>query len=165
MKKRTILITLFIWIFVIFYFSSRSPVESSTQSSFVTKILKKIDSIMDFSNTKVFRNIEIFLKKLWFKTQYVPAEMLVRKTAHFSLYFILGIITFFTFYNKGILISSIIGITFPNLVATLDEYTQQYYKRGSSLNDVLIDLSGTITGVVLSLTIVLIIKLIKNKIQ
>ncbi|WP_231109755.1 VanZ family protein [Thermosipho melanesiensis] len=164
MKKRMFLVFLIVvWVLTIFYFSSRTPVESSQQSNLVTKILKKIDSIIDFSNTKLFKNIELFMKKLWFRTQYVPAEMLVRKTAHFGLYFILGFLTYLLFQKYGIIISTIIGISLPNLIATIDEYTQQYYNRGSSLNDVIIDLSGTISGVLFGIVLVLIFKLFLKK--
>jgi VanZ family protein len=74
--------------------------------------------------------------------------MLVRKTAHFGLYFILGFISFFGFYFVSkIYLAVLLGITFPNLIAVMDEYSQQYYNRGSSLNDVIIDLYGIMSGV------------------
>lgn len=164
-KKRWIIFFILIisWVLLIFYFSSRDPLTSSQQSSYITKIIKKIDQIIDFSDTKLFQKIEIYLKKLWFKTQYVPPEMLVRKTAHFGLYFILSILTFLTFYTiprAQLYTSILLGVTLPNLIAVLDEYTQQYYYRGSSLNDVIIDLSGAITGVIFILTILFIFKLV-----
>ncbi|HCF37733.1 MAG TPA: hypothetical protein DER56_01435 [Thermosipho africanus] len=165
MKKKAIFIFIIIilWILLIFYFSSRNPLYSSQQSSFVTKILRKIDQIIDFSDTTLFKKVEILIKKLWFKTQYVPAEMLVRKTAHFGLYFILGFISFFGFHLliKNIF-SILLAITFPNLIAVLDEYTQQYYNRGSSLNDVIIDLSGIIFGVAFAVIVYYTFKLIRK---
>lgn len=155
------------WVFLIFYFSSRNPLESSQQSSFVTKVLKKIDQIIDFSNTPLFKKVELFLKKIWFKTENVPAEMLVRKTAHFGLYFILGFISFFGFYFVSkIYLAVLLGITFPNLIAVMDEYSQQYYNRGSSLNDVIIDLYGIMSGVLFGFFLVyfsrLFIKILKR---
>ncbi|MBO8161468.1 MAG: VanZ family protein [Thermosipho sp. (in: Bacteria)] len=161
-KALIIFLLIVAWIILIFYFSSRSPVVSSQQSGFVVKILKEIDSAIDFSNTALFRKVELYLKKLWFKTQYVPAEMLVRKTAHFGLYFILGFLSFIGFYKilKNLFISSIVGITFPNLIAVIDEYTQQYYNRGSSLNDVIIDLSGIISGVLFGMILVILYRII-----
>ena len=166
-KVFLIFLILVFWIFLIFYFSSRNPLESSQQSSFVTRMLKKIDQVIDFSNTPLFKKVELFLKRIWFKTENVPAEMLVRKTAHFGLYFILGFISFLGFYAiSKIYLAILLGITFPNLVAVLDEYSQQYYNRGSSLNDVIIDLSGIISGVFLGFFLItfsmLLLKILKK---
>jgi len=166
-KVFLIFLILVFWIFLIFYFSSRNPLESSQQSSFVTRVLKKIDQVIDFSNTPLFKKVELFLKRIWFKTENVPAEMLVRKTAHFGLYFILGFISFLGFYAiSKIHLAILLGITFPNLVAVLDEYSQQYYNRGSSLNDVIIDLSGIISGVFLGFFLIsfsmLLLKILKK---
>jgi len=166
-KVFLIFLILVFWIFLIFYFSSRNPLESSQQSSFVTRVLKKIDQVIDFSNTPLFKKVELFLKRIWFKTENVPAEMLVRKTAHFGLYFILGFISFLGFYAiSKIYLAILLGITFPNLVAVLDEYSQQYYNRGSSLNDVIIDLSGIISGVFLGFFLIafsmLLLKILKK---
>ncbi|SHH46704.1 VanZ family protein [Thermosipho atlanticus] len=155
-KIIVIFLVLILWIFLIFYFSSRSPVKSSQQSSFVTNILRKIDQAIDFSNTALFRKLELYIKKMWFKTQYVPAEMLVRKTAHFGLYFILGFLSFIGFSKiTKVYIALLLGITFPNFIAVIDEYSQQYYNRGSSLNDVIIDLSGIIFGVLFAFLLLL----------
>ncbi|MGB4263445.1 MAG: hypothetical protein WBJ29_07945, partial [Fervidobacterium sp.] len=46
--------------------------------------------------------------------------------------------------------------------AVLDEYNQLYYNRGSSLNDVLIDLSGAVFGVGFFLLGLLLFSLIKR---
>lgn len=140
-----------LWIFLIFYFSSKSPTESSMQSHFVYKLLKKVDNVIDFSNTTLFQRMERKLKMIWFKTEYVPTEMLIRKTAHFGLYFIFGSITtiFFYIWKSDIIVSSIIGVSLPALFAVLDEYNQLFYNRGSSLNDVVIDISGSIFGMIL----------------
>jgi hypothetical protein len=38
--------------------------------------------------TEVFKKVERKLKLIWFGTEYVPAEMVIRKMAHFGLYFV-----------------------------------------------------------------------------
>ncbi len=148
----------------IMFFSSKSPSDSSMQSSYAYRVLKKLDQVLDFSNLPIFQKVEGKLKMWWFKTEYVPAEMLIRKTAHFSLYFLLAffVTSFFHFWKKDVVISILIGIGLPNLVAVLDEYNQLYYNRGSSLNDVLIDLSGAVFGVGFFLLGLLLFSLIKR---
>lgn len=167
-QKKLSLIIIFgiiflLWIFLIFYFSSKSPTESSMQSHFVYKLLKKVDNVIDFSNTAIFQRMERKLKMIWFKTEYVPAEMLIRKTAHFGLYFIFGSITtfFFHLWKSDIVVSSIIGVSLPALFAVFDEYNQLFYNRGSSLNDVVIDISGAIFGMSLVIVSIVLYKFFK----
>lgn len=148
----------------IMFFSSKSPSDSSVQSNYAYRVLKKIDQILDFSNLPAFQKLERQLKMWWFKTEYVPAEMLIRKTAHFSLYFLLAFFVtgFMQFWKRDIVISILVGIGFPNLIAVFDEYNQLYYNRGSSLNDVMIDLSGAVCGTVTFLLIFLFVFLIRR---
>ncbi len=155
-RKRLSLVIIFgiillLWIFLIFYLSSKSSTKSSMQSHFLYKLLKNVDNVIDFSNTAIFQRMERKLKMIWFKTEYVPTEMLIRKTAHFGLYFIFGSIATFFFYlwKSDIVVSSIIGVSLPALSAVFDEYNQLFYNRGSSLNDVVIDISGAFCGMIL----------------
>ncbi|KUK15117.1 MAG: Uncharacterized protein XD53_1452, partial [Petrotoga mobilis] len=85
------LIFLIFWVGVILFFGTRNPEESSNQSYFVYNVIKSIDNVFDFSDTKWFREIEVFLKKLWLGDQYADSIALVRKSAHFGIYFILGV--------------------------------------------------------------------------
>ncbi|MFN3284352.1 MAG: hypothetical protein ACK40Q_09000, partial [Pseudothermotoga sp.] len=61
-----IFFALVLWIGLIFYFSTRLPVESERQASFVYKLLKKLDTTFDFSNTQFFIKIRTILNKFWF---------------------------------------------------------------------------------------------------
>ncbi|MEN3042890.1 MAG: VanZ family protein [Fervidobacterium sp.] len=160
-------ISFILWTFVIFYFSSKPPEISSMQSHFIYRILKKLDSIIDFSSTHTFQNLETKIKMWWFKTQYVPAEMIIRKTAHFGLYFILGILSFLLFYvwKRDVVIALLLGVSLPGILAVFDEYNQLFYNRGSSLNDVMIDIYGAFFGVVLSLIVGWTYKLIKKLVE
>jgi len=152
--RKATLIVLFagvlFWVATIFYFSTRPPEESHQQSSFAYNVIKKIDSILDFSDTQLFKRVERKLKLIWFGTEYVPAEMLIRKTAHFGLYFVFGFLVALTFFwwKGDIIISGITGFTIPSTYAIFDEYNQIFYRRGSSLNDVVIDAFGALVGVV-----------------
>lgn len=138
----------FLWTGFIFYFSSRSPIESESQARHVYNILKKLDSVFDFSGTKIFVSVRTFLSKLWFKDEKKPAIYFVRKSAHFGLYLFLGIFCFIfgIMYSKKLLIGLLMGISLPALIASFDEYSQQFFQRGASLNDVMIDISGATVG-------------------
>ncbi|NLH36981.1 MAG: VanZ family protein [Thermotogaceae bacterium] len=151
-------------VIAIVFFSSKSPADSSMQSSYAYRVLKKIDQVLDFSNLPIFQKVERQLKMWWFKTEYVPAEMLIRKTAHFSLYFLLAfsVTGFVQFWKRDVFVSILVGIGLPNLIAVFDEYNQLYYNRGSSLNDVMIDLSGAVCGTLSFLLIFLMTFLIRK---
>ncbi len=157
-----------LWIGMIFYFSSSFPQESERQARFVYKVLKKIDNLIDFSNTRWFIALETRLKRWWFKTEYVPVEMLLRKSAHFGLYFGLGFFTTLVgVYGlkelhilKRVIFSALLGTSLPTVIAILDEYNQLFYNRGSSLNDVIIDMTGAGFGMVSALVIVVLTRLI-----
>ncbi|WP_448377585.1 VanZ family protein [Fervidobacterium sp.] len=155
---------LLFWIGVIFYFSTRSPQESHKQSHFAYRVIKKIDSILDFSNTEIFRKVERRIKILWFGTEYVPAEMVIRKTAHFGLYFIFGFLTSLTFFwwKGDIIISIILGVTLPSTYAIFDEYNQIFYQRGSSLNDVVIDSAGALFGMGFSVLVIVLFGIVRK---
>lgn len=153
-----------LWIGVIFYFSTRPPDESHKQSHFVYRVIKKIDSVLDFSNTELFKKMERRVKMLWFGTEYVPAEMVIRKTAHFGLYLVFGFLTALTFFwwKGDILIAAIVGVTLPSTYAIFDEYNQIFYRRGASLNDVVIDSSGALTGTLFFLVLLSVVLFIKK---
>lgn len=84
----------------------------------------------------------------------------LRKLAHFTEFFILGVeicllfILCGKFRLKGILVVCLIGF----LDACLDETLQIFYERGASFIDVLIDFSGYLLAVFIILIIVKIVK-------
>ncbi|HQC41724.1 MAG TPA: VanZ family protein, partial [Petrotogaceae bacterium] len=103
-----------------------------------------------------------FLKKLWFGTDKVSSMALLRKSAHFGIYFVLGIISFiFSLgYSKKYLMAVITGVTFPAFIACFDEYNQEFFERGAALTDVMIDISGAVAGTVLAVCVILVVKLV-----
>ena len=158
MKRRYIIISfifLIFWVGIILFFGTRNPEESSNQTNFVYNVIKSIDNVFDFSDTKWFREIEVFLKKLWLRDQYADSISLIRKSAHFGIYFILGLFSWLFGYlcSKKFLIGTLLGISLPALIAVIDEYSQEFVGRGPSLYDVLIDISGAVFANIIILVI------------
>ena len=144
MKKRIILyiILTIVCMITIFYFSSRNTIESNGTSKWLIKYFVTIYEKVTKSNV----NEELIINKLNYP---------VRKLAHFSIYFLLGIFIYGIFscakINHKLLLSMIICVIY----ASLDETHQLFvYGRTGQVLDVLIDSVG-------SLISILIIKVIK----
>ncbi len=158
-----------LWIGLIFYFSTRLPDESSKQANFAYNLLKKLDKTFDFSDTQLFIKLRTTLNRFWFGDRRASTIEFIRKSAHFGLYLFLGSLCFLfgLFYTQKFFAAILLGLSLPSLIASLDEYSQQYFNRGSSLNDVIIDISGATFGVILtflvSLIVMLIVKIIHHK--
>jgi hypothetical protein len=82
---------------------------------------------------------------------YKKVHYIVRKSAHFFEYAVLGGLAFWmfqgfrvTFWNQ--IIYSLFMIL---LVAVMDEYFQSFVARTSSVGDILIDFSGGMTGILI----------------
>lgn len=145
---------------MIFYLSSQPPNISHGQSRMAIKIIRAIDGFFDISDTAICGKITDFLKDKWFFGIYKSTNMLVRKSAHFGIYFLLGAITvgFGYAYTKKMSMGLLLGISLPVVIAALDEYNQGFVGRTSSLDDVLIDGIGALTGSLVGILIILIIK-------
>lgn len=83
------------------------------------------------------------------------AHFVVRKTAHFSEYFILSFLvasTYSEFLNKKLNISFILLMCV--LVALSDEYLQSFIpERGSMVRDVFIDFGGSLTQMIVFVSV------------
>lgn len=158
MKKiniiRIILIVLLVLTFIkIFDFSSQDSEKSGNLSRTITeKITSKIKYIQKLDEDKK----EKILNK---------AETIIRKLAHFSEYTLVGILLMAlmsTYEIKNRLragISLLIGI----LYACSDEIHQLFVPgREGRIQDVLIDTSGVITGIIIVIIILNIIKRVKS---
>lgn len=130
-NKRIINIVLVVfWMALIFTMSSFNSTESSNQSNFIVDIISKILNI---------NNIELL-------------SLIIRKLAHFTEYFILGILlsNLILSYNKKAYISIIICI----LYAISDEIHQIFVPgRSCQILDITIDSLGSILGIYLLLLI------------
>lgn len=127
MNKKIIFksILVVLWLFVIYFFSS----QNGSQSTELTNSL--IEKIFWFIKNDFF-------------------FIFIRKCAHFSEYFILGLLVYnlfkeFTFSSKLIL-----TFIFCLIAAIFDEIHQMFVTaRYGSAIDVLIDISGTITFLII----------------
>ena len=78
-------------------------------------------------------------------------RFLVRKTAHFTLYFILGIIVYLLFTSYGVKKILFYSILFCFLYSCSDEIHQLFiFGRSGELRDVLIDFIGSLLGVMIA---------------
>lgn len=133
MKNKKVIISwimVILWMTLIFYFSSQVRDESNQLSTGITVIISRI-----------IEKINIFDFKIDIKT----LNHIVRKLAHFSIYFILGILII-NAIRKSKYISLIICI----LYAITDEIHQSFVPgRGPSIKDVMIDSFGALIGILL----------------
>lgn len=143
MKKRINILLVITWMILIFIMSSFNSTESINQSNFIVDII-----------TNIFNTTNINLLSL-----------IIRKLAHFTEYFILGILIYNLIhsYNKKIYIGIIICVIY----AISDEIHQLFVPgRSCQLLDILIDSMGSIVGIYLLYFIkkLLINKLVLDKI-
>ena len=126
MKKKSSIILVILWMAFIFVMSSFSASESSSQSG---KIVNFIASLFNISNVSLLSYI-------------------VRKLAHFTEYFILGVFVanMFNRFNKLIYL----GIIVCFLYAVSDEVHQLFVLgRSCQIIDILIDSIGATLAVII----------------
>lgn len=126
MKNKINILLVLLWMILIFIMSSFNSTESSNQSGFIVNIISGILNI---------NNIELL-------------SLIIRKLAHFSEYFILGMLTYnmFNSYNKKTYTSIIICI----LYAISDEIHQIFVPgRSCQIIDMTIDTLGSLLGIYL----------------
>lgn len=139
-----------VWMSVIFYLSHQVASDSSQLSSGITEFV--VNSI-----NQIVPKLNLELEQMSF---------FVRKAAHFTAYFILGVLLFHAFGRMGIV--SMRGGAFSFVIAVLyaisDEVHQLFIPgRSGEVRDVLIDSSGALMGIIVYLVILLIIKRKKLK--
>lgn len=151
---RTILIILLIGTgFIIFNFSSQNGEKSGGKSRKITIMITK--------NIKAVQNLEESEKEQVLNT----IEKIIRKTAHFSIYTIVGILlmaemcTYKLKKINQIGYSLIIGVIY----ASSDEIHQAFIPgRSAQLTDVILDSIGVLFGILLIYIFVYIIYKQKN---
>ena len=94
-------------------------------------------------------------------------QFLARKSAHFSIYMILGILSFLTFISYEKLLFALrlnLSCGICLLYAVSDEFHQLFVPgRSGEVRDVMIDFSGAALGIALSTLVFLLICRIKKK--
>ena len=126
---------------VIFYFSNQvadnSDVQSSRLVEFVSKIIPAIRDMNEPDKTILKEEI---------------LTPIIRKTAHYSIYTILGIFTynFIATYETTTRKKIIYALLFCTCYAATDEFHQLFVQgRSGELRDILIDSIGALTGILI----------------
>ena len=140
MKKTILKILIILWMILIFTLSNQ-PADDSTQLSdgFISKTIGNIYKITH-KNVKEEKLTEI-------KTKYTH---ITRKTAHFTIYLILGLLIGLLLKQYNITTKQIIiyGILICMLYAITDEIHQIFVQgRSGEIRDVLIDTCGSTVGI------------------
>ena len=129
MKKHYKLGIVLLWMILIYFFSQQTVNESIRLSSIATMVFTNI--------------LELFFPNSAFEEEYI--HHIVRKLAHFTIYFILGVLVSYLLNvgkRKGKKIVFVAGICCL-LFAISDETLQLFiYGRGAQVSDVLIDIYG-----------------------
>lgn len=161
MKKFIVLILVVFSMGGMYYFSSQDAQVSGTQSQLVVKIIDKIRDKVTLQDEKLIKiQTKIYDKLKGFGSK----TYIVRKMAHFSIYALIGmsLLLFIYLFSKKIVLSSSIAFLFSVMYACYDEYRQLSVPgRSGSIKDVFIDSLGALTGIILTFTIILIIKVIQ----
>lgn len=140
MKKVLSIILLIFWLAVIFMFSNQPAKKSESLSDNTTVKIIEISSNVTKKeyNEKDIKNI---VKKYRF---------LIRKTAHFTLYFILGLIVYFVLLSFGIRNRFLTSVLICLFYASSDEIHQMFVsQRTAKILDVFIDTFGAFIAVFL----------------
>ncbi len=129
-----------LWLVLIFILSSQPATQSNSLSKKVTEI------IVDKVGKLIPLDVESSTKVNWT----LSLNHIIRKFAHFSMYFVLGVLMMNAFRETGIMGFKAIKFTlvFCTLYAISDELHQLFVPgRGGQLKDVLIDGAGSAFGV------------------
>lgn len=134
MKKINFII-LVLWCIFIFSFSNQDANTSDVTSyEFADQVIEKYETV---TNNEVDK--ETFIEK---------NMKLIRKTAHFSLYLVLGFLSINFIKDYKISRKMLLGVLFCFLYACSDEIHQLFLDgRSGQLSDVLLDTSGAIIGI------------------
>lgn len=134
MKKHYKLGIVLLWMILIYFFSQQTVNESIQLSSIPTMVLTNI--------------LELLFPNSVFEEEYI--HHIVRKLAHFTIYFILGVLVSYLLNvgkrtsKKIVFVAGICCLLF----AISDETLQLFiYGRGAQVSDVLIDITGAILGI------------------
>lgn len=141
---------------IIFLMSAQNAKISSNTSGSVIAFFAKILT-PDFNNLSIEQQAQII-------SSY---QFVVRKMAHFTIYLCLGVassVFTFTLDKLKRIYQYMLSAGIALLYAISDEIHQLYVPgRAGAITDVIIDFSGTLTGLLLLFLLLSIIKKIKNK--
>lgn len=149
-------VLLIFWCVLIFLFSAQNAEKSSNTSSGI--VIKIVETLYpEFENFSTEKQ-ESITNTLTFA---------VRKTAHFSEYFVLGALAFtvvVTFTRYKLFVRNLCAVLFCALYSISDEIHQYFVPgRACRLFDMFVDVSGSFIAVMLLTVIVLKSKKIRGK--
>ena len=133
-KRFIYTVLLIVWMIVIFMFSNQDANKSKTTSDGVTStIINTVENVTKQEITKEKKNNLI-----------EDTRFLIRKCAHFTLYFVLGFLTYFTLTSYSSSRMVLYSVVFCFLYACSDEVHQMFLDgRTPKIMDVLIDTVGS----------------------
>ena len=150
-KRKIIILTIlvFIWMSMIYFFSSQDSTESSGTSGVIVQTITK--AIPNFENKHIDEKVEI-----------VDAlQHFVRKTAHFAIYALGGILLVSLTTECSAQNPKFAALLIGTLYATTDEWHQYYIPgRSAEIADVCLDAVGVLTGIIV---FIIIVKLIQRR--
>ncbi|SQC03236.1 putative phorsphotransbutyrlylase [Clostridium tetanomorphum] len=163
LKRYIYIILCLLWMVFIFYNSSNTGIESNKKSHEILNDIKNIYSKIGESSTKISENNSKVSEKKHSKSltkeenkkNYYRNEkfnLFLRKNAHAFEYLVLALLLANIFYAFGVKgKKAIIYILFICLFyAVTDEYHQLFVRgRTSSVEDVIIDFCGSLSGIFL----------------
>ncbi len=150
MKKYILTLIAILWALLIFYASSKDSATSNTHSKYVVFLIVekgvKITNKMSITNITSDQEINMLVNKL---------NKPLRKVAHFAIYFVLGIILYYTFISFGLPKKSIFIVFALCFIYSLtDEYHQTLiFGRTGRFLDCIIDTLGAMCGCLLGLIV------------
>lgn len=148
MIKRIKIILVITWMIVIFMFSNQVATESTKLTEDLTNNV--IDVVDKDINEEGRNNIIEYI--------FVP----LRKSAHFFVYFILGILIYSLLIEHKFKHKFMLTLILVLLYAITDEFHQTFIPgRSAAIKDVFIDLSGGMVGT----SLIILFYKIKNKIK
>lgn len=135
-----------LWMIIIFLLSNQKAQDSKQLSnSFITKT---IINIYEMKHGKITEE-----KKVEIKENY---SFIVRKTAHFTIYLVLGILVSLVLIGKNLNIKQIIiyGVLICMAYAITDEIHQIFVSgRSGEIRDIIVDTCGSSVGILLNIII------------
>lgn len=156
MKKYILAIIAILWALLIFYASNKDSKISNRDSMQVIRAVVEKTALV--TNKLKITHIDTSSENI--NRIVIKLNMPVRKLAHFTIYFILGILIYYTFICFGLPKESIILVLIMCFIYSLtDEYHQSFVSgRTATIKDCLIDTSGAICGCIIELIIYNMIK-------
>lgn len=133
-KKIIYTILLILWMIIIFLFSNQNSTTSQSTSDKVASGI--VDTVQTVTKQEITKE-----KKDSFIDN---TRVLIRKSAHFMLYFVLGILAYLTLSSYSVPKTVLISIIFCFIYACSDEVHQMFLNgRTGKITDVCIDTIGS----------------------